>query len=234
MSEHDTVWQRWLEVPRVLGRRALLKASVVVGTAFRTVVLSDAVGIAQGQRPTSDLELLKTLPVAHRRRVVTGHNAEGKSYIVSDEVIPDNSGGILGSSLEHLPNGDPIPGHMDLWATNPSQPLGPGPSDEPHGILPTTSPNVDPPRGGTRWYVATLPPGFNSTGTLANRKGMHRTLTIDLVFVLSGGITMLMDIPPEVKLKAGDVVVQRNTIHAWRVDGNVPASVLATLVRVDS
>jgi quercetin dioxygenase-like cupin family protein len=62
---------------------------------------------------------------------------------------------------------------------------------------------------------------------------MHRTLTIDYVFVLSGEVTMLMDIPPEVKLKAGDVVIQRNTMHSWRVDGTTPVSLLASLVRVD-
>lgn len=73
-------------------------------------------------------------------------------------------------------------------------------------------------RGGTRAYFATLPQGCNSTGTRENRQGMHRTLTIDYVYVLSGDITMLMDEPPDVKLNAGDIVIQRNTMHARRVD----------------
>jgi hypothetical protein len=234
MSDRQIPWRTWVDLPRVLGRRALLKGSIVGGAALGASLSSNLIGVAHNQRQPSMLDLLKTLPVAHRRRVVTGHNADGKSYIVSDEVIADNSGGILGSSLERLPDGRSIPGHMDLWATSPLQPLGPGPSDEPRGILPTTSPNVDPAKGGTRWYVATLPPGFNATATFANRQGMHRTLTIDLVFVLSGEITMLMDIPPEVKLTGGDVVVQRNTFHSWRVDGKTPVSLLATLVRVDN
>jgi naringenin degradation protein FdeH len=234
MSTCHTPWRTGIDVPRAFGRRALLKLSAVGGATLGVTLLSKAVGSAQrGQQP-SMLELMKTLPIAHRRRVVTGHNADGKSYIVSDEVIPDNSGGILGSTLERLSDGEPVPGHMDLWATSAAQPLGPGPFDEPHTILPSTSPHVDPAKGGTRWYVATLPPGFNGAATIANRQGMHRTLTIDLVFVLSGEITMLMDVPPEVKLKTGDVVVQRNTFHAWRVDGSVPVSLLATLVRVDS
>lgn len=230
---HRDARDHGLDVAHFLDRRDWLKRSLFGGAALGATLLTSANAVAQNPKRPSNLELLKSLPVAHRRRVVTGHNAEGKSYIVSDEVIPDNSGGPLGSSLERMPDGGPIPGHMDLWATNPLQPLGPGPSDEPRGILPTTSPNVDPAKGGTRWYVATLPPGFNATATIANREGMHRTLTIDLVFVLSGEITMLMDMPPEVKLKAGDVVVQRNTIHSWRVDGKDPVSLLATLVRVD-
>jgi hypothetical protein len=44
--------------------------------------------------------------------------------------------------------------------------------------------------------------------------GMHRTRTIDFIVVMSGEITMLLD-DSEVHLKAGDVLVQRATIHAW-------------------
>jgi len=222
MSQRQAAWQSVIDMPRAFGRRAWMKLSVLGGAAFGASAFS---GFAAGpqsdqdqKRRQSDLDLLKTLPVAHRRRVVTGHNAEGKSYIVSDEVIADSS---------------TIGGHMDLWATDPAHPLGLGPAGEPSGILPTTSPHVDPVKGGTRWYVATLPAGANGTATFANRLGMHRTLTIDYVFVLSGEITMLMDIPPAVNLKAGDVIVQRNTVHAWRVGDKQPVSLLASLVRVD-
>ena len=76
-----------------------------------------------------------------------------------------------------------------------------------------------------------MQPSRDPKPTLANRQGFHRTATIDYAYVISGEVTMLVDVQ-EVKLKAGDVVVQRNTDHAWRVDGDAPARMLFTLVRV--
>jgi len=48
----------------------------------------------------------------------------------------------------------------------------------------------------------------------ARHAGMHRTQSIDYAVVISGEITMLLD-DSEVHLKAGDVLVQRGTSHAW-------------------
>jgi hypothetical protein len=222
MFNHQRTDRSVDERPYTLGRRTLLTCSVLGGAVLVATMFSHMVGAAQsqqGQTPTEqqwrqrNFDLLKTLPVAHRRRVVTGHNPQGKSYIVSDEIIADSPS---------------IGGHMDLWATDPSQPLGPGPSIEIAG-----TDNLIATKGGTRAYFATLPPGTNSTATRENRQGMHRTLTIDYVYVLSGEVTMLMDVPPDVKLKAGDIVIQRNTMHSWRVDGATPVTLLAFLARVD-
>lgn len=97
--------------------------------------------------------------------------------------------------------------------------------------LPTTRPQIDPPAGGTRWTIATMQPARDPKPTLQNRQGFRRTATIDYVYVLSGETVLLLD-EQEVLLKAGDTVIQRNTDHAWRVDGNVPARLLVALVRV--
>ena len=43
---------------------------------------------------------------------------------------------------------------------------------------------------------------------------MHRTRSLDYAIIMSGEIDMLMD-DTEVHLKAGDVVVQQATNHAW-------------------
>jgi uncharacterized cupin superfamily protein len=59
--------------------------------------------------------------------------------------------------------------------------------------------------------------------------GMHYTKSLDYVMILSGEIDMLMD-DSEVHLKAGDVVVQRGTNHAWVNRGNVPCKVALILV----
>jgi quercetin dioxygenase-like cupin family protein len=63
-----------------------------------------------------------------------------------------------------------------------------------------------PPANGTRFAVIDFPPG--------NEARMHRTETIDYVIVLEGEIEMDMD-DSTVKMKAGDVMVQRGTNHAW-------------------
>jgi naringenin degradation protein FdeH len=58
---------------------------------------------------------------------------------------------------------------------------------------------------------------------------MHRTRTVDYVLILSGEIDMLLD-DSEVHLKAGDVVIQRGTNHAWVNRGAEPCRVAFILV----
>jgi quercetin dioxygenase-like cupin family protein len=63
-----------------------------------------------------------------------------------------------------------------------------------------------PPANGTRFAVIDFPPG--------NAPRMHRTETIDYVIVLEGEIEMDMD-DSTVKMRSGDIMVQRGTNHAW-------------------
>ena len=58
---------------------------------------------------------------------------------------------------------------------------------------------------------------------------MHRTETIDYVIVIEGEIEMDMD-ASTVKLKAGDILVQRGTNHAWANRSGKPARVAFVLV----
>jgi quercetin dioxygenase-like cupin family protein len=78
-----------------------------------------------------------------------------------------------------------------------------------------------PPANGTRFAVIDFPPG--------NRPRMHRTETIDYVIVLEGEIEMDMD-DSTVKMKAGDVMVQRGTNHAWANRSNRRARVAFVLI----
>jgi quercetin dioxygenase-like cupin family protein len=78
-----------------------------------------------------------------------------------------------------------------------------------------------PPAGGTRFTVNDIPPGA--------RGAMHRTETLDYVIVLSGELDMEMD-EGTVTLKAGDVMVQRGTNHAWINRGNDYARVVFVLI----
>ena len=59
------------------------------------------------------------------------------------------------------------------------------------------------------------------------------TSTIDYCYLLSGEVVLLLD-EQEVTIKAGDVVILRNSFHSWRNDGTVPARMTVTLVRVGS
>ena len=78
-----------------------------------------------------------------------------------------------------------------------------------------------PPANGTRFAVIDVPPG--------NQPRMHRTETIDYVIVLEGEIEMDMD-DSTVKMKAGDVMVQRGTNHAWANRSNRRARVAFVLI----
>jgi hypothetical protein len=190
----------------------------LAGSAALAAMFTGLATAVRGQQTQPAKPGLQGFDPSSIRRVVTGHNAQGKSYIVSDERIPSVARGEAG--------------FLYLWATEQAQQLGPGSADEPRKLLPTTSPSVDPAPGGTRAYIATLPPKYNGKATHENRAGFHRSETLDYVFVLSGEITMLMDIS-EVRLKAGDLVLQRNTDHSWRVESDVPVSLLAFIVRID-
>ena len=78
-----------------------------------------------------------------------------------------------------------------------------------------------PPPNGTRFCVIDFPPG--------NHPHMHRTETVDYVIVIDGEIEMDMD-DSTVKLKAGDILVQRGTNHAWANRSGKNARVAFVLV----
>lgn len=59
-------------------------------------------------------------------------------------------------------------------------------------------------------------------------EGFHVTRTLDIDYVAHGELTMMLDDGP-VQLKAGDVVIQRATRHAWRNESESPAGLLAIL-----
>lgn len=100
----------------------------------------------------------------------------------------------------------PQPGQVStlMWCTAgaPAEiPIGEKPEDMGARIIGTA-----PPPSGTRFAVIDFPPG--------NQPHMHRTETIDYVIVMEGEIEMDMD-DSSVKLKAGDIMIQRGTNHAW-------------------
>jgi hypothetical protein len=166
------------------------------------------------------------------RRVVTGHDARGTSVILSDGPSPH---------VLAIP-GVPTFGLTNLWVTDRTPADNTGSADG--AARPVT---LEPPSGGTIFRVVEFPPdatlaGFDRTAAFesmgaghamdpsaARHPGMHRTATVDYAIVLSGEIWALLD-EGETLLRAGDVLVQRGTNHAWSNRGAVPCLVAFILV----
>lgn len=141
------------------------------------------------------------------RRIVTGHDPEGKSYIVSDERVTSGS----------FPN---------LFQTTGADPFGPGPEDTPRNLLPTDSPQLEPAVGGANFVFVTLPP------TMSNAELFwHRTETVDINVLLGGELILVLE-KEETTLQPGDAVIQRNTMHAWKNPTNEPVYWAAVLVPI--
>jgi quercetin dioxygenase-like cupin family protein len=76
---------------------------------------------------------------------------------------------------------------------------------------------------GTNLNMWTFPPGFMS--------GMHRTDTLDYIYVISGSVELVLDNDLRVELSAGDVLVQRGTVHAWVNKGAEPCTMIGTVIK---
>jgi quercetin dioxygenase-like cupin family protein len=141
------------------------------------------------------------------RRVITGHDASGKAIVKIDEVAP------------HVFTGRPGATGVNIWTTV-GFPVDNGGEDD-AGLRPvgTTLP------GGTIFRVLEFAPG------LAARN--HRTDSIDYIVVISGEIDMELD-DSVVHLQAGDVMVQRGTIHNWVNRGTSPCVLAVILIAAKS
>ncbi|MER7559161.1 cupin domain-containing protein [Nocardioides sp. NPDC126508] len=146
------------------------------------------------------------------RRVVTGHTASGESVVLSDGPVP---------VIRTLPE-DGVAFH-EVWSTSGAPaPLAAAEPDPTLGAL-----SVPPPPLGTRIRINEFLPGHLDSSGL--QSPVHRTASVDYGIVLSGEITLVLD-SSSVVLRAGDIVVQRGTDHAWANRGSVPAVVAFVLV----
>ena len=141
------------------------------------------------------------------RRVITGHDRKNVAKVIREGEATNTK--------------TPRPGVCStlMWSTD-SMPadiaVGEDVEDMGARILGTA-----PPENGTRFIVMEFAPGIASE--------MHRTETIDYIAVLDGEIDMDMD-DSTVKLRAGDIMVQRGTHHAWVNRGAVPARLAIVLI----
>ncbi len=126
------------------------------------------------------------------RRVITGHDRNNVAKVIIDDYASNARGGQSGATSTLIWSTDSTPADCSI-----------GEDIEDLGARKIGTP---PPENGSRFTVITFPPG--------NPGRMHRTETIDYVVVMQGELDMDMD-NSTVKLKAGDVLVQRGTNHAW-------------------
>jgi quercetin dioxygenase-like cupin family protein len=137
------------------------------------------------------------------RRVITGHDASGKAIVKIDEVSKHVFTGRLGAT------------GINIWTTQGFPANNDGADDA--GLRKVGTTLAD----GTIFRVLEFAPG------LAPRN--HRTDSIDYIIVMSGEIDMELD-DSVVHLKAGDVMVQRGTIHNWVNRGTEPCVLAVILI----
>jgi mannose-6-phosphate isomerase-like protein (cupin superfamily) len=155
------------------------------------------------------------------RRVVTGHNASGKSVFVSDEAVAAQAM----TGFHRLWGGDKTPQFPDD-----------GSMPEHHMYFP--------PIGGFRFGMFSIPPGsaagsdMDAAADLTDIEaeapgllrymdlsdpGMHTTDTVDFEVVLEGTVLLELDDGETVTLSPGDTVVQNGTRHRWSNPGDTTA-----------
>lgn len=171
------------------------------------------------------------------RRVVTGHDNNGRSIVVSDGIPP------------RAHTYEAFPGFVSAlaWATEEgaaASQLGEDPTEKTESFVPGP--------GGTRLMLMTIPPDavmgspefdgpafvaeqFAHGPGLAERfepDGMHTTPTVDYTLVLDGEIWLELENGQPTRLTAGDIIVQNATRHAWRNLSERPAVLAAILIGV--
>ncbi|PYF70697.1 cupin domain-containing protein [Pedobacter nutrimenti] len=148
------------------------------------------------------------------RRIVTGHK-NGKSVIAEDAIVNNVSEDFPGLVIS------------DIWSTD-SMPV----DLEKETRIPNTAIPHTPVNGSYFRYVH-IPPdkdlGIMPTSAGEPHPLMHQTQTLDYIIILSGEIYLILE-EGETLLKAGDIVVQRGTNHAWSNRSDTPCIQLAILL----
>jgi hypothetical protein len=162
------------------------------------------------------------------RRIVTGLNEKGRSVILSDTLLP----------AERAP-GEPL--RAAMWVTDRMPVSNEGSHDPvPDGVTPT----IPPPKNGVVFRITEILPDAthpSSPQTLVSRganvtpdrsarhPGFHQTDTLDFALCLEGEVWAVLD-ESETLMKAGDVLIQRGTHHAWSNRSDKPCRMAFVLI----
>ena len=138
------------------------------------------------------------------RRIVTGHDTQGNSIVTIDETPENIVSRRPGHSSSLIWSTDAVPADNNLTI------------DE--GLRDPAACAAQ----GALFRVIEYAPGVASR--------MHRTMTVDYAIVMSGEIGMVLDHGKEVHLRAGDVIVQRGTVHDWINRSTAPCQIAFILI----
>jgi quercetin dioxygenase-like cupin family protein len=139
------------------------------------------------------------------RRIVTGHDADGRSVVLSDTPTPKTLD--IGSAAFH-----------ELWITD-AVPATIAASEPEPTDRPVRTPAPD---GGVLVRFTEMAPGAEAP--------MHRTETVDVGVVLEGETWLLLDDGSETRVGPGDAVVQRGTNHAWANRSDRPVRMVFVMI----
>jgi mannose-6-phosphate isomerase-like protein (cupin superfamily) len=167
------------------------------------------------------------------RRVATGHDADGRAVFASDvELEHDGGGGPIHQIWAaddggvHLPDDGSEPVCADEYFPKPggfrfvTVSLAPDGADP----VPEPAPGTFTPRRKIRY-------GFD--GNFPEGGGMHKSASVDLMVVLSGELTVVLDDGASRTLRPGDTLIQNGTKHRWLNHGDVPAVCAAVIIGVE-
>jgi quercetin dioxygenase-like cupin family protein len=143
------------------------------------------------------------------RRVVTGHDAQGKAVVQIDAPC--------GDFVQARPNGFVY----NIWTTDTAPADNSGAEDK--GKREGKFTMIE---NGSVFRIIQFNPGVEQR--------VHRTDSIDYIIVMSGEIDMELEAGEEVHLKAGDVMVQRGTVHNWINRGTEPCLLAVILIHANS
>lgn len=143
------------------------------------------------------------------RRVVTGHDDSGKAIVKIDEVMTHFREGRPGAYVCNVWTTDTVPADNSAQVDN--------------GMREGKFTMIE---NGTVFRIIDFRPGV--------QQRIHRTDSIDYIVVMSGEIDMELEAGEEVHLKAGDVMVQRGTVHNWINRGTETCVLAVMLVHANS
>jgi len=144
-----------------------------------------------------------TLPPPNR--IVTGHDEGGKAILLYNGPAQDSQMRFNG------------PRTTLFWGTDSLPATYAGDED-----IALRADEVAPPPNGSWFRIVDYPPGFPGR--------RHKTDTIDYAICMSGEIDMELDDGVMVHMKAGDVLVQRGTVHSWINKGDETCRIAFILI----
>ena len=144
-----------------------------------------------------------TLPPPNR--IVTGHDERGKAILLYNGPAQDSQMRFNG------------PRTTLFWGTDSLPATNAGDED-----IALRADEVAPPPNGSWFRIVDYPPGFPGR--------RHKTDTIDYAICMSGEINMELDDGIMVHMKAGDVLVQRGTVHSWINKGDETCRIAFILI----